>query len=66
MLIFSSKNGKFNFQVSKFGLLSEKMEQLRENINSKMSEYCELEKAEEKANPAAPAQKKRKKKNEEN
>ena len=41
------------------------MEKLRENINSKMSEYCELEKAEEKANPDAPAEKKRKKKNDE-
>ena len=30
-----------------------------------MSEYCELEKAEEKANPDAPAEKKRKKKNDE-
>ena len=42
------------------------MENLREEINSKMSEYCELEKAEEKSNPDAPAEKKRKKKNHEN
>ena len=42
------------------------MEKLREEINSKMSEYCELEKAEEKSKPDAPAEKKRKKKNYEN
>ena len=41
------------------------MEKLREDINAKMTEYCELEKAEEKANPDAPVEKKRKKKKEE-
>jgi len=59
---FEPKMSKFYFQISKEGLLSEALEKLRENINSKMSEYCEIEKAQEKVEQDAPAEKKRKKK----
>ena len=47
--------------MSEEGLLSEAMDKLREEINAKMTEYCEIEKVAEKANPDAPADKKRKK-----
>ena len=58
----SSKHGEENFLISKEGLLSKALEKLRESINWKMSEYCEPEKAEEKVNSDAPAEKKQKKK----
>ncbi|CAG5087963.1 Oidioi.mRNA.OKI2018_I69.PAR.g11681.t1.cds [Oikopleura dioica] len=56
-----SKHGEDKFEVSKEGLLSEAMDKLREVINAKMTQYCEIEKAAEKENPDAPADKKRKK-----